>query len=86
MSKKRRLGVVVSNKSMKTITVAIQIRYQHPKFLKTLVKTKRYLVHDELEISKPGDVVLIEECAPLSRRKRWQLVTMIQSYEGEKDN
>ena len=84
MSKKRRIGVVVSNKSTKTITVAIQIRYQHPKYVKTLIKTKRYLVHDELEKSKPGDIVLIEECPPLSKKKKWKLIDIIQYYEGNK--
>ena len=47
MTKQERIGVVISNKAEKTITVAIQIRYQHPKYGKTLIKTKKYLAHDE---------------------------------------
>ena len=47
MVKKERIGVVVSNKAEKTIVVAIQTRYQHPKYGKILVKTKRYMAHDE---------------------------------------
>ena len=47
MVKKERIGIVVSNKPEKTIIVAIQTRYQHPKYGKILVKTKRYMAHDE---------------------------------------
>ncbi len=81
MVKKQRVGVVVSQKSKKTIIVAIQIRYQHPKYMKTLVKTKRYMVHDETEESKLGDIVLIEEYRPLSRLKRWNLKKIVHLSE-----
>jgi small subunit ribosomal protein S17 len=81
MVKKKRIGVVVSNKSEKTIIVAIQIRYPHPKYLKTLVKTKRYLAHDEKEESNIGDIVLIEEHRPISKLKTWTLKKIVQSYQ-----
>jgi small subunit ribosomal protein S17 len=71
MARKQRLGVVISNKAEKTITVAIQIRYQHPKYEKILIKTKRYMAHDENNLCKQGDFVLIEECAPISKQKKW---------------
>jgi small subunit ribosomal protein S17 len=80
MVKKQRIGVVVSNKSFKTIIVAIQIRYQHPKYMKTLVQTKRYMAHDEENSSKPGDLVLIEESRPFSKRKKWKLKEILRFY------
>lgn len=81
MAKKQRIGIVVSNKTEKTIIVAIQIRYQHPKYTKTLVKTKRYMAHDEKNECKSGDVVLIEESAPFSKHKKWNLKEVIRFYE-----
>jgi small subunit ribosomal protein S17 len=81
MVKKERIGVVVSNKPLKTIIVAIQTRYQHPKYKKILVKTKRYMAHDELNLGKAGDVVLLEESAPYSRNKKWKLKEILRIYE-----
>lgn len=78
MVKKERIGVVVSEKADKTIIVAVQIRYQHPKYLKTLVKTKRYMAHDENNQCHTGDIVLIEESRPLSRHKRWMLKKVLK--------
>jgi small subunit ribosomal protein S17 len=80
MAKKQRIGIVVSNKAEKTIIVAIQIRYAHPKYSKTLVKTKRYMAHDETNKCKSGDLVLIEESSPISRHKKWTLKEILQSY------
>ena len=81
MAKKERIGIVVSNKPQKTIIVAIQTRYQHPKYGKILVKTKRYMAHDEENICQAGDVVLVEESAPYSRHKKWKLKEIIRVYE-----
>ena len=81
MAKKERVGIVVSNKAEKTITVAIQIRYQHPKYGKTLIKTKRYMAHDENNQCKSGDLVLLEESAPFSRNKKWNLKEILKIYE-----
>jgi small subunit ribosomal protein S17 len=69
MVKKERIGVVVSDKPEKTIVVAIQTRYQHPKYQKILIKTKRYMAHDEQNQCKAGDLVLLEESPPYSRHK-----------------
>ena len=80
MSKKERVGIVVSNKAEKTITVAIQIRYQHPKYGKTLIQTKRYMAHDEKNSCKAGDVVLIEESRPFSKNKKWILKEVLKVY------
>lgn len=82
MVKKERIGVVVSNKPLKTIIVAIQTRYQHPKYKKILIKTKRYMAHDELNQGKAGDIVLLEESAPYSRNKKWKLKEILRIYEN----
>jgi small subunit ribosomal protein S17 len=80
MVKKERVGIVVSNKPHKTIVVAIQTRYQHPKYGKILVKTKRYMAHDEENACQSGDIVLLEESPPISRRKRWKLKEILKFY------
>jgi small subunit ribosomal protein S17 len=77
MPVKEKLGVVVSNKMQKTIVVKIENRYPHPIYSKTMLKTKKYLAHDELEECSIGDKVLVQECRPLSKRKRWKLVKII---------
>jgi len=80
MVKKERIGVVVSNKAEKTIVVAIQTRYQHPKYGKILLKTKRYMAHDEKNSCNSGDIVLLEESSPYSRHKKWTLKEIIKIY------
>ena len=60
-----------------SIVVKIENRYPHPMYAKTLTKTKRYLAHDELEKCNIGDQVLVQECRPLSKRKRWKLVEIL---------
>lgn len=81
MAKKERIGIVVSNKAEKTIIVAIQRKYQHPKYGKTLVKTKRYMAHDEKNTCNTGDLVLLEESAPFSRHKKWILKQVLNVHE-----
>jgi small subunit ribosomal protein S17 len=81
MAKKERIGIVVSNKMDKTIIIAIQTRYQHPKYGKTVVQTKRYMAHDENNLCKPGDLVLLEESPPISRHKKWTFKQMLKTYE-----
>ena len=77
MPVKQEVGIVISNKMQKTIVVKIENRYPHPMYAKTLTKTKRYLAHDELEKCNIGDQVLVQECRPLSKRKRWNLVEIL---------
>lgn len=74
MPVKQKIGIVISNKMQKSIVVQVENRYSHPLYFKTLVKTKKYLAHDELEECQIGDKVLVEESRPLSKRKRWKLV------------
>ena len=77
MPVKQEIGIVVSNKMQKTIVVKIENRYSHPIYSKTLSKTKKYLAHDELETCNIGDQVLLEECRPLSKKKRWKLIKIL---------
>jgi small subunit ribosomal protein S17 len=77
MPVKQEIGIVISNKMAKTVVVKIQNRYPHPIYSKTLTKTKKYLAHDALEECNIGDKVLVEECRPLSKRKRWKLIQIL---------
>jgi small subunit ribosomal protein S17 len=77
MPLKQQIGIVVSNKMQKTIVVKIENRYSHPIYSKILIKTKKYLAHDEFEKCKIGDQVLVEECRPFSKQKRWKLIQII---------
>ncbi len=73
-SKKTRVGLVTSNKMNKTIVVEVERRVPHPQFKKIVRKTSKFYAHDEAEVAKVGDKVLIEESRPLSKLKRWRLV------------
>lgn len=77
MPVKQEMGIVINNKMQKTIVVKIENRYRHPIYSKTLIKTKKYLAHDEFEQCNIGDQVLVQECRPLSKRKCWKLVKII---------
>lgn len=77
MPVKQQVGTVISNKMQKTIVVKIETRYPHPIYSKTLIVTKKYLAHDELEQCNIGDQVLVQECRPLSKRKCWKLVEIL---------
>jgi small subunit ribosomal protein S17 len=79
MSTKERVGVVVSDKPNKTIVVSVQTRYQHPKYGKILLKTKRYMAHDEENQCTSGDIVLLEESRPLSKNKKWRLKEILKT-------
>ena len=77
MPVKEKIGIVVSNKMDKTVVVQVESRYPHPMYSKTLVKTKKYLAHDETGECNLGDQVLVRETRPLSKRKRWTLAQII---------
>ena len=77
MPVKQQIKTVISNKMQKTIVVKVENRYPHPVYFKTLVKTKKYLAHDAQEECNIGDQVLVEECRPLSKRKRWKLIQIL---------
>ena len=77
MPVRQKIGTVISHKMQKTIVVEVENRYPHPIYSKIMTKTKKYLVHDEMDECDIGDQVLVEECRPLSRRKRWRLNKII---------
>ncbi len=77
-ARKTRIGIVVSSKMNKTITVTIERQVPHPLYKKYFKTSKKYLVHDEHETADLGDKVLIMETRPLSRRKRWRLVEIVE--------
>ena len=68
-------GTVTSDKNAETITVLVERRFTHPVMKKTVRSTKKYRAHDPLNQFKTGDAVSIEECAPISKTKRWRVVT-----------
>ncbi len=76
--RKERVGKVVSDKMNKTITVSVETKYKHPKYGKILSKSKKFMAHDETEQCGIGDTVRIMECRPLSKNKRWRLVSVVE--------
>jgi len=79
MPVKEKIGIVISNKMEKTVVIKVENRYSHPIYGKIVIKTKKYLVHDENQECNIGDQVLVQECRPLSRRKRWILTKVIST-------
>lgn len=76
--KKQRVGVVASNKMDKTITVLVERRLRHPIYGKYVKKSKKFMAHDEQNECNEGDTVRIQEYRPLSKRKRWTLVEIVE--------
>lgn len=76
--RKTRVGTVVSDKMDKTIVVAIRDNVKHPLYKKIIKRTVRFKAHDENNIAKIGDKVMIMETRPLSKDKNWRLVEIIE--------
>ena len=75
MPKRVLQGTVVSDKNDKTVVVLVERRFTHPVLKKTVRKTKRYHAHDEANVAKVGDSVSIRECAPISKLKKWEIIS-----------
>ena len=75
MPKRVLQGVVVSDKMDKTIVVEVERRIMHPIYKKFVRRTKKYAAHDEANTHKVGETVRIRECRPISKRKRWEVIT-----------
>ena len=71
-------GTVVSDKMNKTVTVLVERKVKHPLYGKIIRLSKKYHAHDENNDFHPGDVVVIEECRPLSRTKTWNVTRLVQ--------
>lgn len=75
MPKRIMQGVVVSDKMDKTVVVNVERTFPHPLYKKYIKRSKRYHAHDEKNTYKIGDTVSIQECRPLSKTKRWQILS-----------
>ena len=76
--RKERIGVVTSNKMQKSIVVSEVKKVKHPKYGKFVLKTKKYVAHDEQNDCNIGDTVKIMETRPLSKSKCWRLVEILE--------
>ena len=81
MARKQRTGVVVSDKMDKTVVVRVERTVTHRRYKKVLRRRKQFQAHDETNACELGDQVLIEECRPLSRRKHWRVVRILERHE-----
>ncbi|MBX2806596.1 MAG: 30S ribosomal protein S17 [Hyphomicrobiales bacterium] len=75
MPKRILQGVVVSDKNPKTVVVQVERRFTHPVLKKTVRLTKKYHAHDEGNSAKQGDMIRIQECAPISKKKKWVVLS-----------
>ena len=80
-SRKQRVGVVVSDKSDRTIVVVVERATRHRLYTKVIRRTKKYHVHDPENSATMGDLVRIEECRPISKTKRWRLTAVLTERE-----
>ncbi len=76
--RKERVGVVTSNKMDKSITVQVERKLKHPIYGKFVKKSNKFMAHDDKNECGIGDTVRISETRPLSKRKRWRLVEIIE--------
>ncbi len=76
--RKSRIGLVVSDKMDKSITVAVELKTKHPLYGKTITKTKKFMAHDESNTAGIGDKVLIIETRPMSKNKYFRLGEIIE--------
>ena len=79
MPKRILQGTVVSDKNENTVVVRVERRFAHPVMQKIVRRTKNYKAHDENNQYKVGDEVSIQECAPISKDKRWTVVSTAQA-------
>ena len=76
-SRKERVGLVVSDRPEKTVTVSVETLVRHPMYKKRVRHSKRFMVHDEGNEARVGDTVRIIETRPISARKRWRLANIV---------
>ncbi len=77
MSKKKLQGIVVSDKMEKTVVVKVERIKEHPKYKRRYKVHKKFKAHDEKKEYKVGDMVIIEECAPISKDKHFKVISKI---------
>jgi small subunit ribosomal protein S17 len=76
--RKERIGIVTSDKMTKSIVVIVERKLKHPMYGKFVKRSSKFLAHDEKEESHIGDTVRIMETRPMSKRKRWRLVEVVE--------
>ncbi|MGL4630624.1 MAG: 30S ribosomal protein S17 [Leadbetterella sp.] len=76
--RKERIGVVTSNKMDKSGVIQVVRKVKHPKYGKFMLKTKKFMFHDESNTAGIGDTVKIQETRPISKNKNWRLVEVIE--------
>lgn len=76
--RKIRVGTVVSDKMDKTVVVAVERTIRHPLYKRTIKRTTKFMAHDEQNQAKVGDKVRLMETRPLSKRKRWRVVEIVE--------
>ena len=77
MPKRILTGTIVSDKGDKTVVVKVERKVKHPLYGKIIRRSKKYHAHDEGNVFKSGEVVRIEECAPISKLKTWKVVEKV---------
>ena len=85
MPKRILTGRITSDKMDKTVTVLVERRVMHPLYKKFIRRSKKYAAHDEANACKVGDMVRIEECRPLSKRKTWLVIERNGARTGAAD-
>ncbi len=83
MPKRLLQGQVVSSANHQTIVVNVERRVRHPMLGKTIRRSKKFHAHDAENQAKPGDIVRIEECRPISKLKSWKLESILTSASDE---
>ncbi len=79
--RKERVGLIVSDRADKTVTVSVEALVRHPMYKKRVRRSRKFMVHDEHNEARVGDTVRIVETRPLSARKRWRLANIISRAE-----
>ena len=84
MPKRVLQGTVVSDKAEKTVVVLVERKVAHPLYAKIIRRSKKYHAHDDSNAVREGDVVRIEECAPISKQKSWRVIETVTAAGGGK--
>lgn len=79
--RKARIGTVVSDRMDKTVVVSVERQFAHPLYTKQMTRHSKFHAHDEENEYREGDVVRIEETRPLSKKKRWRVVELVERPE-----
>ena len=84
MPKRKLTGTIVSHKMEKTAVVLVERIKKHPRYLKRIKQTKKYHAHDPANQYHEGEKVVIEECRPLSKKKRWRIISKVHDSSPNK--